>query len=297
VAQTVLDFAGLHQGQPALIMGYGPSIGASLRMPRAQHDDARKIDSTHVLNQADMEWWSDRCITIAINRAYLFSGVKTDYQISADKIWTAMTENNRWPDLKKNHDRLRTEFRKWVNEDPSRHGAGLTVEDYLWHVKPEWVHFELWSYYMLCSKHAPFTRFVNLATASTCPYPHVKFKQSGRQPVWGNAQDGGLLCAGNSLHLALHLAIVMMCDPIFLIGCDMTPPDPKTRPTEKGAVYHLPSISKGFQMLKKAADGNTHIWNLNPNSHLTIFPRITPAKGKEYLRKCKNPAQKSPKHS
>lgn len=218
-------------------------------------------------------------LVIGINRAYeIHRDIRLNFQISTDKIWDAFLKT---PDARSNFDYLTQQFRVWRSVHAVK---GWSLEDFITAYKSQLeIHPEVWRYFRLASPFAPFVRlsYANNSTHSPYREQSILFRRhdANRYPIhYGRCLYDSLIVEGNTAQSAIHLAAVMGCAPIFVLGVDLTPPEPDKRPWEKGAVYRIDGTTAksgtraaGFRRLAKDLRGKVHVVNLNPKTMLRDF--------------------------
>jgi len=280
---TLRDFEKRHIGKPLLVIGTGPSVWSA---PPHLKQLIEKYKPP----------------TIAINRAFdIWSDLPPTYQISTDKIWKALIGPTSYKgQAKQVYTLLQGYFKNWKRNNPHE-AENWSFEDFVGAYRdvllPKrhdhlFAQQEVWRYFRLCSPHAPFIRFSWDGNSQSCPYQSIRFRQQKNQKdiQYGQSKDGALMVKGNTAQSAIHLAAVMMAQPIFMIGVDLTKRDDKNRPWENRAHYlsdkRTCSISQGFRRLSSCLRQKVHIVNLNPNTRCNFFEVVpTQEAGLEYFER------------
>lgn len=246
-------FARKHLNEPLLVLATGPSAWEYVKMPEF------------------IELASNMKV-IAVNRAFDM-GVPVQYQISLDRIWLALRQ--RLKEARASYEMVVAAYYKFK----AKHGpevASWTVEDFFEAykdiLKP---HTETKLYFRLCSPHAPFIRFINSKNFRVAPYSCIPFPiHAGATVKWG-AWMGKLFAKGNTTQSAIHLAAIMGGKPIFVVGLDLTPPDPVNKPWEKGARYERThDVAAGFKIIGAALAKHVPVYNLSPISRSEGFRKV-----------------------
>jgi len=243
------QFANIHKNQPCLVLATGPSAWAMLDIP-------------------SMYKLFKRMPIIAINRA-MNMGISINYQISLDRIWTAFFNPGNPPGAKalKNYKYLKRQFNTWK----AKYKSNWTMEEW---ISAYWgelnIDNETKNYFRLLSPHAPFIRFLPNNHARIAPYTCQGFNGANGRLKHG-IFTGGLYIGRNTGITAIHLASLMGCNPIFLSGIDMEPPNRRIRPWER-CIYARQGVFKGFEKVAKDLLPSTRILNLNPKTKLEAFP-------------------------
>lgn len=91
-----------------------------------------------------------------------------------------------------------------------------------------------------------------------------------------------LICDGSSSHAALHLALIAGCDPIFVIGVDLSIRDNQVyacgdahRQPNEVVQLSLDSMHEGFRKLSELA-GYGRIFDCSLHGKLQCFPKVEP---------------------
>lgn len=274
IAMRLSQFNSAHKGKPVLVLGTGPSA-FSPELGQSQ----RFLDLA-----------SSELPIIGLNRAFDIPHIKINYQLSIDRIWFALLKKS----IRKGQTYAETVWRSYVHVVESfkawklRYGIAngeWTIEDFVSayrdDLKP---HPEVWRFFRLCSPYAPFIRFSwannSGSAAMRCPYPGVKFGKADKQDpfMYGQCFEDKLIVRNNAAQTGIHLAYIMGAAPIFLLGVDLTPADPKKRDWETGARYATRQaqdpIDGAFRWVAQKVKRHVHVVNLNPDTLLHHFERV-----------------------
>lgn len=235
-----------HEGEVVVVIGTGPSTWTLGQRPEIK---------TVLL----------KTINIGVNRGF-DAGHPVLYQVSLDQIWTALIRKPAAASSFKSLNRLYTMWcSKWNHKD-------LAFLDWVYVFKDKLsIHPEVWRYFRLISPNAPFVRLAPRRNAEKAPYDCLGFQALSGEPQWG--RYNGLLTGGNSAPTAIHLGAVMGAKRIFLLGVDMTTPDPSSRQWETGPVYYRPNVKKSFERLARGLGRDVKIINLNHQAMLMEFQK------------------------
>lgn len=249
---TMSSFVGAHLNETMVVLGTGPSAydpGSFGRNEQVQR----------LLSELPV---------IALNRAFSI-GVKVNYQVSLDKVYTALLKH---PSAKASLASLKKRFVEWSTK---YNIEGWTFEDWVQtYCDKSSIDFEVLNLLKLSSPHAPFIRFLQQGTAIKAPYEAVGFNVVSRPFMWNNYKNG-LVAGGNTAHAGIALASVMGARKVLFLGVDMTKPSAVHKRWEVNQSYYRKNVKQGFKRAQQELGSKIKFINLNPNAELAEFEKTT----------------------